>query len=113
MDFPHTITIFGKQNKDGTYPKKTIEGVFWYGTDGISVSGKGVVTNDSINIIIPKDKIPNDFKIEKKNRVVKGVAEDIRETITELNSYDEVITITTINNYSCGSDLDSMLIGGS
>ncbi len=111
MEYPHTITIFGEQNKDGTYPKKTIEGVFWYGTENINISGKGIVTNDSINIIIPREKIPTDFKIKRKNRIVKGIAE-IKESITELENYDEVITVTSVNNYDCGSELDCLLIGG-
>ena len=112
MEFPHTITIFGEQNSDGTYPRKEIEGVFWYGNYSISLSGKGVVSSDSINIIIPKDKIPTDFKIQNENKVVKGIAKDIEKSITELNDYNEVITIESINNYDVGSNLDCLLIGG-
>lgn len=112
MNFPHTITIFSEQNLDGTYTKKEIDGVYWYGTEMFNLSGKGIISSNDINIIIPKEKIPTDFKIKKKQRVVKGIAQDIKKTINELNGYDEVITITSINNYDVGSELDCILIGG-
>lgn len=112
MDFPHTITVFEKQNKDGTYPRKEIEGVYWYGTEGFTIAGKGIVPSNSINIIIPKEKLPEDFNIRKGCRIVKGLASDIKKTINELNDYDEVMTVTSTNLYDVGSSLDCLLIGG-
>ena len=91
--FPHTITIF--QKTDNSYKKTVINGVIWYGSDGLVLSGKGI--QDSIN---------------KDDSIVKGEANDIEKSITELNKYKDVITVMSVNNYDFGSGLDCILIGG-
>lgn len=111
MEFPHTITIFRKKD-DSAYIKKEISGVMWYGSQGLSLNGKGIVESNSINIIIPKENVPLDFKIEKGCRIVKGLADDIVESITELNHYDDVITVKSVTSYDFNSQLDGILIVG-
>lgn len=111
MEFPHTITIFGKVN-NSKYPRDEIQGVMWYGSDGFTIDGKGIKPSGVINIIIPKSKISNKFPIVKGCRIVKGQASDIEQTINELDKYDNVITITNVTSYDVGSDLDGLLITG-
>lgn len=110
--FPHEITIFGKQTQDKTYPRTPIKGVLWYGSETMVIAGKGLQNNDSINIVIPKENIPNNFKIEKGFRIVKGNIPDIESSITELNQYTDCIIVSSINDYDFGSNLDCILIGG-
>lgn len=109
--FPHEITVFGSLI-DGKYPRILIKNVFWYGSQGIALSGKGIVDSDSINIIIPKDSLPKDLKIKKGNRIVKGIVNEIEKSINELNQYDEVITVTSVSKYICDSNLDCVLVSG-
>ena len=110
MEFPHKISIF--KNINGTYVKKDILGVMWYGSQGLSLNGNGIIESNSINVIIPKENIPSDFKIDKGCRIVKGLANDIKESITELNNYDDVITVKSVTIYDVGSRLDGILIVG-
>lgn len=115
--FPHTITIFGKQNADKTYPRTVIKGVLWYGSETFIISGKSIQNSDSINVIIPKvalkeNNIPIDFKIEKGNRIVKGEVPNIQNSITELNSYENIIIVSSIDDNDFGSEIDSIVIGG-
>lgn len=109
--FPHEITVFGSL-VNGRYHRTPITDVFWYGSQGIALSGKGIVDSDSINIIIPKDSLPKDFNVKKGNRIVKGIAKEIEKSINELNKYDEVITVTSVSNYICESNLDCILVSG-
>ncbi len=111
MEFPHTITVFRKKD-DGTYIKKDISGVMWYGSQGLALNGNGIIESNSINIIIPKENVPSDFKIDKGCRIVKGLVNDIKETITELNNYDNVITVKSVTIYDFNSQLDGILIVG-
>lgn len=115
--FPHTITIFGKQNLDKTYPRYVIQGVLWYGSETIIISGKTIQNSDSINILIPKkviieSNLPKDFKIEKGNRIIKGKVENIESSITELNKYDNSIIVSSVDVKDFGSELDFILVGG-
>lgn len=115
--FPHTITIFGKQNADKSYSSYVIQGVLWYGPEMIVISGKTIQNSDSINVLIPKkaiikNNLPSDFKIEKGNRIVKG---DIKENITslvELNKHDNGIIVSSVDIKDFGSELDCIIVGG-
>ena len=117
MQFLDTITIFNKVGE--SYHKHTITGVYWYGSYGLSLSGKGVVHSDEISIFIPKEKMANyseqykegSFTLRKGDRIVKGIAEDIT-SINELSKYQNVITIISFDINIVGSDLDNILIKG-
>ena len=116
--FPHTITIFGKQNLDKTYPRYVIKGVLWYGSETMIIAGKGIQNNDSINILIPKNalienNLPSDFEITKEFRIVKGEVDNIENSITELNKYKDCIRVSSINDYDFNSNLDCILVSGS
>lgn len=106
--FPHMITVFHYENE--SYQKGTIDGVFLYGNDGIKISGKGIEETNSINIIIPKKSL-NSVQIKEKDYIVKGLADDIT-SVKDLNKYENIITVFSVNDYDCGSDLDCLLVSG-
>lgn len=114
--FPHTITVFHHEIIDDKdiYTKRKIENVFWYGSDGISLSGNGLINSNLVNIDIPKkslDGYGDDWCIYKKDIIVKGIADDII-TIKDLKKYSDVITVDSISNYDVNSTLDNILITG-
>lgn len=113
--FPHTITIF--QRKDNSYKRTIINGVIWYGSNGLVLSGKGIQDSNSINVLIPRESLANnglstDFNINKDDLIVKGEVDNIEKSSVELNKYKDVITVMNVNDYGFGSGLDCILIGG-
>lgn len=130
MEYPHTITIYNKitNNKEDKYYKFILNGVLWYGSDNFQINGKGLENSNEISILIPVEslnqyKTPKEYKtlseslkkdyftLNKGDLVVKGESDDIT-SIKELKNYDDVITITKINDYLFNTDIDSILIGG-
>lgn len=110
MDCPHTITVFGRM-KNNQYPRKVVDSVFWYGSQGLAVSGKGLVSKDSINVLIPLESVPDNFEIEKGSRIVKGSVPEI-EKLSELDGCDHMFMVDSVSEYSCGSLLDCILVSG-
>ena len=107
--FPDEITIFNKIENDDetTYHTKHLKNVIWYGTDNINLSGKGIVNSDDINIVIPLESLSdykkvsefnelddksNFFTLQKEDKIVKGVADDIK-SFKELSKYENEVTI--------------------
>ena len=121
MDRPHTITIYNKYNDK--YIKTILNGVYWFGTDSINISGKGIVESGAINVIIDGDNLSkyvseeeylgetNTFTIQKATtRIVLGVGTDI-VSLNELNDLKQ-ITVFSYDTNIVGSPLDNILIGG-
>lgn len=126
--FPNEITIFNKIENDDktTYHAKYLKNVIWYGTDNINLSGKGIVNSDDINIVIPLESLSdykkvsefnelddksNFFTLQKEDKIVKGVANDIK-SVKELSKYENVVTIKSIEENLFGSSIDNILIKG-
>lgn len=126
--FPNEITIFNKIENDDktTYNTKHLKNVIWYGTDNINLSGKGIVNSDDINIVIPLESLSdykkvsefnelddksNFFTLQKEDKIVKGVADDIK-SVKELSKYENVVTIKSIEENLFGSSIDNILIKG-
>jgi len=120
MNRPHTITIYNKY--DEKYYKTILNNVYWYGTDSINISGKGIVESGAINVIIdgdnlskyiPKEEYTGDketFTIQKNNRIVLGNGSDIN-SVSELEGLKQ-ITVLSYDVNIIGGDLDNILIGG-
>nr|DAZ72420.1 MAG TPA: hypothetical protein [Caudoviricetes sp.] len=126
--FPDEITIFNKIENDDetTYHKTNLKNVIWYGTDNINLLGKGIVNSDDINIVIPLESLSdykkvsefnelddksNFFTLQKEDKIVKGVADDIK-SVKELSKYENVVTIKGIEENLFGSSIDNILIKG-
>lgn len=127
MNKPHTITIYNKL-PDDTYAKKVLHNVYWYGSDSVNVSGKGIVESSSINIIIEGENLNDyvdyhifnseDFEYDHQKytiqdglRIVYGEGPDIY-SINELSDAFKQITITSFNENIVGSSLDNLYITG-
>lgn len=121
MNRPHTITIYNSY-KD-KYIKHILKDVYWYGTDSINISGKGVVESNSINIIIDtKDNLDkyiskesyqgneNTYTLDTGIRIVYGEGPDIK-SLNELENYKQ-ISILSYDVNIVDSPVDNILILG-
>lgn len=113
--FPHTITIFHHATTGGkdVYTRKVVEGVYWYGSTGISRDGKGQEGTDSITVISSPENARtygSKWTVQKGDRVVKGVCGDI-SSFKDLKD-KEVITVMKVNPDVCGSLVDNITITG-
>lgn len=124
MDKPHTITIYNKLKVDDTeqYIKRVLNNVYYYGTDSVNISGKGVVESGNINIIIDGENLEDyvnyksfsdssKYTIKPNDRIVLGVGPDIT-SINKLNDSIRQITVFSIDENLVGSSLDNLLITG-
>ena len=117
MEFFDTITIYNKVGQ--TYKRFVLDGVYWYGSKGLAISGNGVVHSDEINVFIPKSKMVDynetyqegKYTLRKGDHIVKGISEDI-SSVNELSKYNDVITIMSFSVNRVNSDLDNILITG-
>lgn len=120
MNRPHTITIYNSFN--GKYIKNTLKDVYWYGTDSINISGKGVVEANSINIIIDgenlkkyisKEEYQGDkdtYTLDTGIRIVLGEGPEIK-SLNELEDYKQ-ISVFSYDVNIVDSPLDNILILG-
>lgn len=120
MNRPHTITVYNKL--DNKYIKTTLSDVYWYGTDSINISGKGIVESGAINIIIDGDNlskyVPEEeyigdketFTIQKNARIVYGDGPEI-ESVSEIENLKQ-ITVFSYDANIVGSNIDNILISG-
>lgn len=114
--FPHTITIFRHVQtlETDTYNRYVLKGVYWYGNESITVMGNGIVKEKNINIVIPKELVnsyKNEWDVKEKDYIVLGEVDPIN-SMKELNDYDDVITVTSVNKNICDSDLNNIIIVG-
>lgn len=106
--FPHTITIFNKDEND-VYSKSQIKGVYWYGSLKRHLSGKGVEDFNEVNIVIPLI----DFKdIVKGSIIVKGEYNEDISSIADLEEVNDCITVADISTNDVGSNLDNVVVRG-
>lgn len=110
MEFIDDVTVFHK-TANSMYARTHVTGVYWYGKTRISANGSGIVRDDDITVYFPRDKAES-VVIAKGDRIVKGEANDIVNSINELSQYDEMITVlSTAKNY-VNSPLDNMVVIG-
>ena len=114
--FPHTITIFRhiQTLSEDSYTRYVLKGVYWYGSERTSKSGNGVVKDKSVNIIISKDLVDTyktEWDVKLHDKIVLGEVDDIT-SVNDLNIYEDVINVTSINPNICGSELDNIVIVG-
>lgn len=121
MMTPHTITIYNRYR--GKYYKKILKDVYWYGTDSINISGKGIVESGNINIVITKKNLDDyvnykdfdgdekKYTVQKDSRIVLDEGPDI-ESLNDLDDSYRQITIFSYDENIVGSPLDNVLIVG-
>lgn len=121
MKMPHTITIYNKyQDK---YYRRVLNNVYWYGTDSINISGKGIVESGNINIIIDGDNLKdyiteseyvggtNKYTIQNGSRILLGEGPVIN-SLSEISESFKQMTVFGIDENIVGSNIDSILIVG-
>ena len=121
MNRPHTITIYN--HYDDKYVKCVLHDVYWYGTDSINISGKGVVESNSINIIIDgeenlgkylsKEQYQGNvdtYTLNTDIRIVLGEGPDIT-SVNDLENYKQM-TVFSFDVNIVGSLVDNILIIG-
>ncbi len=121
MKMPHTITIYNEC--EGKYLKTVLHEVYWYGTDSINISGKGIVEAGAINIIIDGDNLlkyvtereyegkEDTFTIQRENRIILGEGPEI-ESVNDIPNNFKVMTVFGIDENLVGSSIDNILITG-
>lgn len=121
MEKPHTITIYNEYK--GEYLKSILHNVYWYGTDSINISGKGIVEAGAINIIIDGDNLlkyvtereykgdKNTFTIQRENRIILGEGPDI-VSVDDIPNNFKIMTVFGIDENLVGSSIDNILITG-
>ena len=121
MEKPHTITIYNEYK--GEYLKSILHNIYWYGTDSINISGKGIVEAGAINIIIDGDNLlkyvtereykgdKNTFTIQRENRIILGEGPDIVSADDIPNNF-KIMTVFGIDENLVGSSIDNILITG-
>ena len=121
MNNPHTITIYNRYNDK--YLKSILNEVYWYGSESINVSGKGIVDSGSISIIIEKENLnkyvsENDYQGEKQKftlqngmRIVLGIGPDIN-SLNDIPDNLKQMTVTSYEENIVGSSLDHILVTG-
>ena len=121
MEKPHTITIYNEYK--GEYLKSILHNIYWYGTDSINISGKGIVEAGAINIIIDGDNLlkyvtereykgdKNTFTIQRENRIILGEGPDI-VSVDDIPNNFKIMTVFGIDENLVGSSIDNILITG-
>ena len=117
--FPHKITIFHHDiiNDTDVYTRCVVSGVYWYGSTGISASGKGLETSNAVSIVTSAETAHSRHKtwnVCKGDRIVKGEYPDIT-SLKDLNAVekDDIITVTDIaENLVDSDDVDNIVITG-
>ena len=121
MKKPHTITIYNEYK--GEYLKSILHNVYWYGTDSINISGKGIVEAGAINIIIDGDNLlkyvtereykgdKNTFTIQRENRIILGEGPDI-VSVDDIPNNFKIMTVFGIDENLVGSSIDNILVTG-
>ncbi len=113
--FPHTITIYShsSQNLKDIYTRQVVSGVYWYGSMGMSLANKGVENVSDVKIITSPEttaKYGNLWTVCNGDRIVKGEHGDIA-SFKDLNG-EQIITVTSVAEHICGSEVDNITIGG-
>lgn len=118
MLFPDKITIFHHEviNGEDVYTCCVVPEVYWYGTTGVTASGKGMETSDAVTIVTSPaatKSYKKKWKVSKGDRIVKGEHPAIT-SLKDLNSVesDSIITVISFAAYIVDSDVDNVTITG-
>lgn len=109
--FPHTITIYRHSIENGAdkITRQIVTGVYWYGGEGVTASGKGTVEDNSATIITSPEttaQYKGGWTIEPKDRILKGEGPEI----TGLKEIPAALIVARVDENICGSTVDNITI---
>lgn len=112
MMFPHTITIYrhSVENNADVYRLQTVSGVYWYGSDTVTVSGNGIQAAHPVTVVSSPDlaaTFGTDWDVKPGDRIVRG-------TGIEISSWKELadcVTVKKVDDNRCGGRVDNITIG--
>lgn len=131
--FNDTVTLYNKYTDNGAekWKRTVLRGVFWSSVEGAVMRKTGAASADSVVIVIPRriaqgagyykpkawearaDKSAS-WTLRAGDTVVKGELDlDImRSAAKELSGYDDVLTITTVDDKDYGSRMAHWEVSG-
>lgn len=95
--FNDVITILKYDEANDKYDSYYINKTYWFGTDSMQQSGKGVNTSNRVNIVVAKESIEEAKIANVGDLAVNGKITFKVNSITELTGYD-YIKITNIDH---------------
>ena len=109
--FPHTITIYRHRVENGAdvITRQVVNGVYWYGGEGITSSGKGTTEDNSATIISSPEtteQYKSGWDIEPKDRILKGEGPEING----LREIPAALNVLKVDENICGSAVDNITI---
>ena len=113
--FPHTITIYSQssQNLKDIYTRQVVSGVYRYGSVGMSSANKGVEKVADVKLVTSPEttaEYGKSWTVRSGDRIVICEHGDIT-SFKDLNG-EQVITVTSVAEHICGSEVDNITIGG-
>lgn len=132
--FNDTITVYNKyRGEDGfeQWQRSVVKGVFWNAIKGAVIRRTGISTADSVQIIIPcavrvdsrtykepkaweqlPDKMGH-WTLKPGDTVIKGSIDyEIVKSSKELQGYDDVLNITSVDFKDFSSDMAHWEVSG-
>ncbi|MDD5880974.1 DUF6751 family protein [Stecheria intestinalis] len=110
--FPHTVTVYHKDQETEKYTKTVIEGVYWYGPHSASQNGKGRDSGESVTVVVPLATMGKaGITIRTEDLILKGEGPDITSQ-TDLEGTPDVATVSSVDTNDVGSSLDCVVISG-
>lgn len=124
------ITIYNKYVDIGIekWQRTVLQGVFWNAIKGAVTRKTGVQNVDSVQIIIPKSARAGYFSpkawaaladktgawtLQPGDTIVKGALDvEITKSPKELQAYDDVLTITSVDAKTFGGDMAHWEVSG-
>lgn len=132
--FNDTVTVYNKyKGSDGAekWQRTVLYGVFWNAIKGAVMRRTGVSSADSVQLIIPVSvrasraeyKRPKEWAgltnkigywtLQAGDTVIRGdMAVEIDRSTKELQGYDDILTITSVDNKAFGSGMDHWEVSG-
>ena len=109
--FPHTITIYRHRVENGAdiITRQIVKGVYWYGGEGITPSGKGTVEDNPATIITSPEttaQYKSSWDIGPKDRISKGEHPEING----LKEIPAALMVLKVDENICGSTVDNITI---
>ena len=128
--FNDVITTYNKYVDAGVekWQRAVLRGVFWNAIRGATFRKTGVQTVDSVQIIIPMSVKVGYYKpkawaaladkagywtLQPGDTVVKGALDvEIVKSVKELQAYDDVLTITSVDTKDFGAGMSHFEVSG-